>query len=304
MDEKALKVLMWEAWDALRASYEPAIDPLITQSGLDQHGWGLLLAALTFEPETTTPAHLMVRVPYTSADEYLMRLSEVAGSGFLEEVSAGKFRLTPAGRTAVEAFIQVAREAMARADPLSPEGGDALASVLERLVHACMETPPPPSTWSIAVSMKLLPEKAPAMPYIEQAFSCLAAYRDDAHLAAWQTSSLSATTLEVLTLLWKKEVSTFDDITHKLVARGHPSQVYVDALDELHSRGFIIRSKDAIRLDDEVRLTNSGRQFRKQIEVDTDRHFFKPWVSLSQAEKEDLRTNLEKMRDGLKSEKK
>ena len=36
----------------------------------------------------------------------------------------------------------------------------------------------------------------PPLPYAEQALSCLAAYRDDAHLSAWRPSGLSAPALE------------------------------------------------------------------------------------------------------------
>jgi hypothetical protein len=295
MDDKALWRLMWEAMAELREIIEPAIDPVIAKSGLDQRGWGLLLAALTFEPENTTPAYLMVRVPYTAAEEYLLRLSKAAGMGFLEEVRAGEFRLTPAGRTALDCFIESARSGMAEADPLSREEGERLAGLLDRLVNASLKTEPPPETWSITLSYKLMPEREQAMPYIEQVFSCLAAYRDDAHLAAWQDSDLSATALEVLTLIWRKEVSSFAEITRKLVARGHPSQVYLEALEELHSRGFILRA------DEETRLTSAGRRFRQQIETDTDRYFYKPWGSLSQEEKGELGSILENLRAGLKS---
>jgi hypothetical protein len=163
------------------------------QSGLEGRGWGLLLAALTFEPDPATPAQLMVRNPYTSADLYLARLRVCAGKGFLKESTAGEFRLTSQGRSKVELFITQARNAMAKIDPLLLQESHTLAGYYKKIVQTCLETPPPPQSWSINLSYKLMPQDEPSLPFIEQAMSCLSAYRDDAHLAAWQDTGLSAT---------------------------------------------------------------------------------------------------------------
>ena len=53
----------------------PVFERLSAESELGLPTWGLLLAALTFEPETTTPERLQVRGPYTAADAYLTRLA-------------------------------------------------------------------------------------------------------------------------------------------------------------------------------------------------------------------------------------
>jgi hypothetical protein len=57
-----------EAWNALGDHFEPVIEREGLEFGLGLQAWGLLLAVLTFEPEEVTPAHLMVRNPYTSAE--------------------------------------------------------------------------------------------------------------------------------------------------------------------------------------------------------------------------------------------
>ncbi|MDP2976702.1 MAG: hypothetical protein Q8N45_10895, partial [Anaerolineales bacterium] len=70
-----------------------------------------------------------------------------------------------------------------------------IALLLCRIVEKSLETPPPPDTWSICLSYKLMPETEPPLPYIEQAVSCLNGYRDDAHLAAWKPGGLDAPAL-------------------------------------------------------------------------------------------------------------
>src|SRR3990172_10904795 len=164
MDDLALWNLTREAWGALVSRFEPEIEPLIQESGLDDRAWGLLLAALTFEPEHITPAHLMVRGPYTAAEQYLARLRSCSEKGYLKEVAQGEFRLMAKGRTEAGRFIARARTAMAEADPPSSVDSQKLARLLECLVKTSLETPPPPDTWSIRLSCPFMPPFHPPYP--------------------------------------------------------------------------------------------------------------------------------------------
>jgi hypothetical protein len=139
-----------------------------------------------------------------------------------------------------------------------------------------------------------MPGLNPPMPFIEQAFSCLAAYRDDAHLAAWQRSGLSAMALETLTYLWRGDATSFDELCKKLSGRGHPCQVYTNVLSELREQGFITGP------DKLPWVTGTGRVFRNEIEADTDRFFYAPWFCLEDAETNELFGLLTRMRDGLR----
>jgi hypothetical protein len=279
MDNQSLWKLIRDSWIKIDASFNPAIKPLVAKSELNVRDWMLLLAALTFEPEDTTPSHLMVRGPYTSSDQYLTRLEHTADKGFLVKVSKGSFRLSPEGREAVEEFIQVARDGMVSAELLPTQEALILAKMLERLVNNCLDTLPPPDTWSITLSHKLMPAIDHPMPFIEQAISCLSAYRDDAHLASWQSSGLSATALESMTLIWRGQVSTLDELAEKLSFRDHPEKVYIDALAELRARSYLSGFRNALH------LTEEGNLFRDRVEAKTDRYFFTPWTCLSDAEK-------------------
>lgn len=286
---------LWELMQSTRlkfeACYKPAIQQLISDSGLSMREWMMLIAALTFDPEDITPSHLMVRGPYTSCEQYLNWLNNAVYQGYFTNVSGGEFHLTPKGLNASRDFIKLARDAMVSADPLSPAVSMRLAELFERLVLMCLETPPPPEIWSIRLSYKLMPEIDPPMPFIEQALSCLSAYRDDAHLAAWQSSSLSATALETLTLIWRGLGSSLDEICGKLAFRGHPKKVYINALDELKNRGYISGNWQL------VRLTNEGKSFRDQVEANTDQYFYSPWSCLTLSEKQEIADSLGRICD-------
>jgi hypothetical protein len=294
VNDLALWNRMREAWLALGPQNEPVVQRFVNASGLDERAWGLLLAAITFEPENTTPAHLLVRGPYSAVDYYLSRLKAITASGYMAALGEGQFCLTSLGRSETLRFIDEIRKAMVAVDPLTRAEGEQLARLVERLVQSCLQTPPPPETWSIRHSYVLMPEPEPALPFIEQAFSCLAAYRDDSHLAAWQESGLSATALEALTVLWRNRVDSMKGLLEALAHRGHPAEVYEDALDELRKRKFIAGTKRSLL------VTTKGRQFRDQVETDTDRFFFAPWSVLNPAEKNRLDTLLVRLRDGLR----
>ena len=282
MDDQSLWKLMREFWIKIEASFDPAIKAIAEKSELNLREWMLLIAALTFEPEDTTPSHLLVRGPYTSSDRYMLRLEHAAKKGYLVNVSNASFRLSAEGKDAVFEFIKVAREAMAAVDLLPMSEARTFAELLERLVQNCLDTPPPPNTWSIALSYKLMPAVEPAIPFIEQALSCLSAYRDDAHLASWRSSGLSAIALECITLIWRGQVSTLNEITEKLSFRGHPDNIFIDALAELRACSYISGYRNALR------LTEEGKLFRDRVEALTDQYFFAPWICLTEDEKAHL----------------
>ena len=235
----------------------------------------------------------MVRGPYTAAEQYLARLRSCSAKGFLKELAQGEFRLTVKGRNAAERFIEKARMAMEEVDRLSAVDSQKLVHLLERLVTTCLETPPPPDTWSIRLSYQLMPDANPPYPYFEQAVS-FAAYRDDAHLEAWRRTGLTAIALEVLTNLWRDQAGSLDDLVEKLAHRGHSKEVFTGALAELRERKLVTGTVSALH------LTEAGNTFREQIEADTNRLFFAPWSCLSSTEKSDLEGLLIRVRDSLR----
>jgi len=289
MDDQSLWKLMREAWINIEKRFDPAIKPLVSKSSLNLREWMLIIAALTFEPEDTTPSHLMVRGPYTSSDQYLAGLENAADVGYLTKVREGRYRLSNKGRAAVDEFINAARDAMISTTQLPDQELSEITQLLNRLVNECLETPPPPDTWSITLSNKLMPIISHPIPYIEQAISCLSAYRDDAHLASWCSSGLSASAMESLTLIWRGQVNSFQELTQKVEFRGHPEQVYLDALAELRGRDFLEGSRSHIR------ITTPGKQFRAQVEKKTDQYFFHPWASLTDIEKNKIADTLKKI---------
>jgi len=284
-------VLAMEAQRSIVRLYDPVFEQFMVDTGLDLAGVGLLLAALTFDPLTINAARLRVRSPYTSADRYRERLSRVAEMGFLDQVYQDEYYLSDLGIQQSNELIEGSRKSIALGDPLSQDDSRRLEELFDRLVGCALDTAPPPEPWSLGFSYKLMPDPEPPLPFIEQAISCLAAYRDDAHLAAWRISGLSATALEALTLLWREECATLEELTDRLQHRGHAVEHYQEALVELSERGYI-------RGDDPTySLTEEGIAFRLRVETITDRYFFAPWSCLSATDRTDMACLLTQLRD-------
>jgi len=293
MDNQTLWELVRKAWTKINKLYQPVVEPFLQELSLDWRIMGLLLAVLTFEPEDTTPGHLTVRGPYTSPEEYLKRLELASEKGMLNGTGENRFRLTAKGRQIAQDFIRLARQAMDTGNPLSAPDTSQLAEYMRRLVFTSVKSPPPPDKWSIKLSMKLLPEEMDSLSYIEQTFSCMGAYRDDSHLAAWQSAGVSATALETLTLVWREEASSLDQLYEKLSYRGYTRQVYADAIAELRDRKYLSGALGALR------VTHEGQRFRQQVEDTTNKYFFAPSACLHVQERKSLAGLLTQLWDNL-----
>jgi hypothetical protein len=293
MEAMQLWELIRQTWTTIIDQYQAVFDRFPERNWLEPWSLGLLLTALSFEPEPATAARLAVRGPYTADDTYRARLAELAERGYLAEAEPGIYRLSPRGRSELEALIKDGYQAMVEADPLPRRDSQQLADTLLRLVRACLETPPPPDTWAITLSYKLMPADELHLAVTEQAITCLSSYRDDCHLAAWRPSGLSPTALESLTFLWRGQANSLTQLFERLAGRGHPPAEYARALEELRQRGYIAGPDDA------PQLTAAGQAFREQVEQETDRMFYAPWSCLGEADYRQVAASLVRLQDGL-----
>lgn len=294
LDHRALWKSLQAVEEQLGRLYEPAITGFAADQGIDLRMIGTLVGALTYEPGTISPEAMLLRSPYQAETALTARLHAAEEKGLLFEPEPGEFRLTSEGRTMVGQVLEAARLIMARADPLPLADSQTAASLLGRLVQACLSMPPPPKPLAVTLGYRLMPAEDPPLPYTEQAISCLFRYRDDAHIAAWKPSGLSAAALESLTLLWRGEAHSLDGLLEHLSVRGHEPHVYQEALAELAQHGLVEGAAD------ELQPTPVGRSFRRQVEHDTDRLFFAPWKCLKPAEKVELACLVSRLREGLR----
>ncbi len=296
MENENLWPIALQALQALGSHYRLPMEQMIAKLGLPEWCTGILFPALSFDPEAVTAAKLHIRAAYTAETLYSRRLNEAAGLGLVEEVKnqPGVFRLTPYGREAADKIIQAAFDCMRQLQPLPAEELEGLAALLYRLVDACLKAPSPPGKWCIQLSHRLdTGEDAHVIIRIDQYLSDLSSYRDDAHLAAWQPHRCSGQAWEAFTLLWRGEASTLDELFTKLERRGFSREEYRQALDDLIVRGWLQAENERYS------LTPLGVQIRQAAEELTDEYFYAPWRELGEADLQNLRGLLIRLRENL-----
>jgi predicted transcriptional regulator len=285
-----------DAYHAISQCYVPVMDEKAAEYDLPEGGGWLLLPALTFDPDIISAEKLRIRSPYTSARRYQAGLKKLADLGFLDRVDTDKdkFRLTSKGRGAVLDIVGAAYAVMEEMQPLDTDELDAISKQIYQLVNACVEAPEPPRKWSITHSRRIDPgDDAPVMVRIDQYLSDLAAYRDDAHLAAWQIYEIEGHAWETLTVLWRKAPFTLDGLCEQLAHRGFTTEEYRVALADLIERGWV-------NLDNgDYCLTELGEKVREESETDTDDYFYRPWSCLSDQAIRDLQKHLTHLKTAL-----
>ncbi len=295
MQKEQIFPLAQKAMQALHPRVGPIMEKFAENLDIDRRLVGLLILAATFDPEPISASILQKRSPYTNASFFLQGLEYARDHHLLEEIRPGEFILSASTCKQVIDLLAEVRIALAEADPLPKVDSRRLGYLLHKLARAMVENPASPECQSVKRGYAIMPAPVPPLPYTEQAISCLGAYRDDSHLAAWQPTGISATALEALTFFWRGEADSLDSLCEKLPFRNHLKETYAAALEELRRLGYIEGPDEA------PSVTVQGKAFRDRVEKVTDEIFFTPWTALAQAEIDEIGGLLTRSQEGLKA---
>src|SRR5262249_30092745 len=155
--------------------------------------WNILITALSYEPEGISTARLRKRNPYTAPSLYDQRLETLRDSGWLEAESPSDFRLTESGREQALSFLGTLRAYHATIQPLPATDMARLEALLGLMVTAADDAAAQHDTWCLTRARRMSPpEDAASTTRVDYYLSCLNAFRDDSHLAAWQPLEVGA----------------------------------------------------------------------------------------------------------------
>lgn len=291
--------LCGEVSQSIYTATRPFVNPIVNETGLTQpHAVHTLLLARAIEPDPISPDRVWRRYPYATRSSWEQPLVTLVERQLLEAQGNGSYRLTPGGRaittrilkefyaglTSVEKSIEVAYPA---ADV------DRLAALLNRIVTACFNAPIDLS--GLKDSHGLAPNgSATALARIDQALDDLNAFRDDAHLAAWQPLGVTGQAWELFTFLWRSEVKNAGEMAEKAAFRGHSREAYQSALGDLIGRGWVRAAGEGV-----FEVTAAGQKIREEAEVVTDRNFYTPWLAWSETDANDVRDLLTRLKVAL-----
>jgi DNA-binding MarR family transcriptional regulator len=280
--------------DLFQASRE-AVNPIAQRYGLDRRGdLFVLVSAAQLSPEGISAEHMRARLPYTHPRATEQILARLAEDGMLNPTGGGEYELSAPAKQVLD---QLFSDFFAHLDhniPLPLEEMEQLRGLLERLVNASLEAPEPDRKGHLTLSHHGHPDRGVGpVSRVDQLLDDLNAFREDAHLAAWQPTQVGPEAWEAFTLIWRGKAHTAGEIAKQLEHRGYTLDEYARALNELVERGWLSGEPD------NYRLTPLGHEVRERAEAGTDELFFAPWACLTDLELARLRRLLLLIQDEI-----
>lgn len=286
--------LVQETVHALSPHYAPAMQQARADVGFKSHEWGLLLYGCGAGPHELTAQWLEQMWGYVPAERVREELEGTAQRGFLAPAGDGAYRVTEAGRQALDHMYAAVQTQLATLTPLPDAQMERAAELLRHVVDAALSAEELANKSHIECSRRSDPgDQAAPLVRIDQYLTDLAGFRDGAHLASWQPSGLNGPAWEVLTLIWRGEACSLAAIVKQLERRSTTAEPYQAALADLVERELILEEAG------QYHVTDSGRMLRQEAEDTTDRLSALPWAVLRSAEADELRTLLTRLRDSL-----
>ncbi|HRQ37318.1 MAG TPA: hypothetical protein PLD25_05315 [Chloroflexota bacterium] len=281
---------------AINNRYMPAFTQLIEETGLQGGDFMAAQTAVSTAPAPLTPDVFLARTPYQARASVISQLEEVVGRGVLTKVGDEVYALTEAGQ---KVAVRIAATAVATGQSItqtmpmeSRRLVERVAAALYGLVQSCIAAPEPPHPCLERSRFFDPGSDAPIVERLRRYLNDLSAFRDDAHLAAWQPYSLKGHEWEAFShihggYVFGERVTTAAELAEKLGSfRGYDAAAYEMALQKVVERGWLMVENGRYA------PTAAGNQVREAVETETDRLFFTPW-QVDESELNQLKTDLE-----------
>lgn len=246
-----------------------------------------LVQAEEFDPEPLSVETIRLRAVWSSESIVRALLDLMASEQWLDRVGEDYY-LTELGRVMIRSLSERRRLILTPLTPLvghlSADETKPIERLMRHILDASLEHPEPPGTWSIAHSRRRAPfDDAPTVFKLFQYCADFNAYRDDAHMAAFQPLGVEAYSWEAFTLVWNEKAFTARTIADLLPHRGYSWSEYQTGLRNIAGRGWVQTNESEI-----YTMTPEGRKIREEAEHLTDQYFFGAWSCLTESEIEEL----------------
>jgi hypothetical protein len=260
-------------------------------------GW-FMVQALEFDPQPLTVANLRVRDIYASESLVAALLEIMASEKWLNRQGKNYF-LSATGRALARERREGINRLLSALQPLPQVELQRLENGLARIIKASLQSPNPPGTWCLAHSRRRAPAENP-QPAVQiyQYTADFNAFRDDAHMAAWQPLGIDGRTWEAFSFVHGGAAQSAADLFDQLAYRGYSEEDYAAALVGLEEKSWIKRERED-GAGTSYQVTQEGHLVHAGVERLTDDYFFTPWHTLSQEEIAELIQLMEQARDAL-----
>jgi DNA-binding MarR family transcriptional regulator len=280
----------WPLANSVSAAINPlatsVVRPLMEHHIAQPRRFMPLLMTYGAAPDDFGATDFARRNPYANPERITAILDEMAAEGFVVREENGRVVLAARGKEALDKTHAGFHDRLSEFETLPANELEELLGLLRRVGDAALAAAEPADKYVLENSRRGHYPATPALGRIDQALDDLNAFRDMAHIAAWQPLGLSGRAWESFTFLWRGDAASGEALAQKLPQRGYTAADYDQALGELSARGWAMANGDGYAITDE------GRRARTAVEAETDRLFYGPWAALSGGEQNRLRTLL------------
>lgn len=247
-----------------------------------------------FNPGAITPAILNSIFPFTSQKLIREQLAHLEKKSFVLPTKENHFALTKEGDSLALWITKEMNNALSGVLPLAATSMMDMASQMKEIADACFAATEPPAKLQLTVQRKMTPAGTiPMMARINQISKELIAYRADAHQSAWQAYGVDGHAWEILTHLWQDKKLNVDELHKVLAHRGFTMEDTFNSISDLSRRGWVLNGND------ELSITPFGAEVRRIAEDTTDRYYFTPWQTFTEARVTNLRQLVDDFRRGI-----
>jgi predicted transcriptional regulator len=252
------------------------MQPLFEEYFSEQRFYVPTFVASQVAPKPISVALLGKRTPYQNPKTVKNTLVAAIEVGYLQSEGNGNYIISEKGTQVIKDIHFAFYDQINKINKFPPEKMKALASLLSKLVDGCIKSNLDTGTICLVISHNGHPGvEVDSLAIVDQHLDDLNAFRDDAHIAAWQPIGLDGITWEALTFLWQGEYNTAIKLAERLPYRDYAVEDYTQALADLEKRGWIEKAGDAYQ------ITTTGKELREQVETTTDHNYYAPWKVLS-----------------------
>ena len=284
---------LWQTAYALRSHisqhYMPALQTAIEEAALPPLGLFLMMQAQVIAPEPLTAAQVQPIVPYMAATAVNTRLAALAEAGFVTAVDPNHYRLTPKGQLTVKRLTAIVKREVAYIRAPAPDKIRRAADLLNGLIQASAGAliPTTKAAFTHAQFHAANTQDAPLFHFL-RAIAALAAFRDDAHVAAWGDTGVAGHQWEVFSHvhganIWGNPISNSAGAAEKFAFRGYDEAAYQAALLDCVARGWLVVGEDG-----RFTTPKAGQTLWQEIEDKTNQLFYEPWQTLTAPERFEL----------------
>lgn len=258
--------------------------------------WYMVQAA-EFDPEPLTVATIRVRDTY-AADRIVQALLDLlAGEQWLVQRGQAYF-LTVRGREMLDAMRIRRQQLLADLQPISKPDLANLECLLWQLIESSLQRMSPSGAWCLAHSRRRAPvDSAAPLAKIYHYFADFNAFRDDAHMAAFQPYEPRGFVWEAFAFVAANQGNSASALLRQLAFRGYTEDEFEQALLILQARGWIAETGES----GIYYATAAGQMVRAEVERRTDQYFYAPWAALKPTEVDTLHTLLAALGAGLQA---